>query len=186
MGNIHKEHILISPEVMEELKMRRINGTSYRDLSIWLREEHHIFISHCGVRLKLDKALEERKEFANKHLLPYLKNTLESDLQLLDDLITDARSIQFKANEIMESALADKDAVLALKAQDRVLKAIEKLTHILSLRKDFTLGGDKEEKDHVDGDYVDSLIAKYRITTPLADDAPMLQLPGPELPDDEE
>lgn len=122
---------VITPELQLEIQNRAAVGWSARQISDWLHNEHGIKYSHVSVNRRIKKYRSERKQYSEEILKPYLEKTLTADLELLDEIIKDARKVLKDAQKVGEPRL--------------VLSAIDRLDKLLNTRRKFVGIDDKDD-----------------------------------------
>lgn len=146
----------ITPDILLEMQNRAAVGWSTRQISEWLMKEKGIKYSHISVAKRIKKSRSERKQYSEEILKPYLEKTLTSDLDLLDEIIKDARKVLKDAQKGNEPRL--------------VLSAIDRLDKLLNTRRKFCGIEDKDEDstETVDINYKE-IADRFNFDKPNAD-----------------
>lgn len=153
----------ITPDLQLEIQNRAAVGWSARQISDWLLAEKGIKYSHVSVARRIKRSRSERKQYSEEILKPYLEKTLTSDLDLLEEIIRDARKVLKEAQKSVEPRL--------------VLAAIDRLDKLLNTRRKFC-GIDDSEDDNtetLDINYKE-MAERFNFDTPGRAKEPVIQM----------
>lgn len=93
-------------------------GMSSEQIASWLLEHHQLAVTGRAVRRLLERTRADRAVVSRAVLADKLGKTITTDLDAVQGVLERAAGIE-------AGAIADKDFALALKAQDRQLKALD-------------------------------------------------------------
>jgi hypothetical protein len=111
---------MITPEMVLDVTNKAATGWSYRQIANWLLTTHNIKYSHVSVARCVNQHIGKRRKLSEEILKPYLEKSLTSDLDLLDDLVKEAKRVMKFAKQTNEPRL--------------VLSAIDRLTKLADMR----------------------------------------------------